>query len=292
MKIIECCPFFKENLIAEIHIKESAKWVDEIHITECDMTHQYREKAFYFEHENLEKVRYHKLSAKKLFLKPRKFIPHIKLTKKPAWHPGVFKNGSWYNEGMQRLKFVPDFKDDDILVLSDIDEIIDAKFAPDILAEVEKRGIVTVKFHFTLFYFNLFSKKWGGPADYSYRTFIVKGKVFREQWNSDYSTLRRSGERFELMDKVYCMPDIVGFHHSWLGDEKFISEKLAAYTHVEHAKYNDPEYIKNSLAQGVSIFPDQELEINNTIQLLDQIEQNRERYKALFIVPKPKDQNL
>ena len=156
MKIIECCPFFKENLISEIHINESTKWVDEIHITECNMTHQYGKKDFFFEHESLAKVHYHKLDATKLFLKPRKFIPYIKLIEKPDWHRKLFKNTSWYNEGMQRKNFLPPFNDDDILILSDIDEIIDSRFSKEIIDEVEKRGIVTVKFHYSVFYFNLF----------------------------------------------------------------------------------------------------------------------------------------
>ena len=33
-KIILCCPFFNENLIANLNIEEASKWVDEIHVTE------------------------------------------------------------------------------------------------------------------------------------------------------------------------------------------------------------------------------------------------------------------
>ena len=283
MKIIECCPFFKENIVAEIHAKESAKWVDEMHITECNMTHQYKQKPFYFEHENMDKVVYHKLDVDNIFLKARKFVPHIKLKNKPDWHPKVFRNVSWYNEGMQRKNFVPAFNDDDILIFSDIDEIIDSRFANQIVDEVNKRGIVTVKLHFTSFYFNLFSKEWGGPKDYSYRIFIVKGKVFREQWKSDYDTLRKAGENLKLMDKVYCIPDIAGFHHSWLGDENYISEKIAAYTHTEHAVYNNKEYIKECLNAGKSIFPEQKLEIDNSIPLLDVVEASKQLYSQYFI---------
>jgi len=283
MKVIECCPFFKENLIAEIHIQESAKWVDEIHITECNMTHQYKKKEFFFEHETKDKVVYNKLNVDKIFAEPRKLIPHFRYKNKPDWHAHVFRNVSWYNEGMQRKHFVPDFNDDDILILSDIDEIIDSRFAKQILKEVNDRGIVTVKLHFTSFYFNLFSQNWGGPADYSYRTFIIKGKTFREDWNSDYDSLRKAGEKSQLLDTVYCIPEIAGFHHSWLGDEKFISEKIAAYTHTEHAEFNSMEYIKECLSQGKSIFPDQDVKVNNNIPLLSIIDENRDKYKQYLI---------
>ena len=86
------------------------------------------------------------------------------------------------------------------------------------------------------------------------------------------------------MDTVYCIPEIAGFHHSWLGDENYISEKIAAYTHNEHAVYNNIDYIKECLAKGISIFPDQELEVNNDIKLLSYIEDHKEKYKKYFVV--------
>lgn len=283
MKIIECCPFFKENLVARLHIEESSKWVDEIHITESDRTLQYKEKPFCFEHNNLPKVFYHQLKTEGIFLKPRKTIPHLRFSNKPQWHPILFRNTGWFNEGMQRKKFLPDFDDNDILILSDIDEIITPGFADRIVEEVKKRDIVTIKLHFTLFYFNLFSQNWGGPAQYSYRVFIVKGKTLRKFWKSDYDTLRKQGERAQLLNKVYCLPEIAGFHHSWLGDENYIREKLKGYAHTEHSIYDNKEYIQDCLNKGVSIFPYQKLQKDNSIKLLDSIEKNRESFKSYFI---------
>ena len=40
-KIILCCPFYNENLVADINIAEASKWVDEIHITEFDKSFKY-----------------------------------------------------------------------------------------------------------------------------------------------------------------------------------------------------------------------------------------------------------
>lgn len=68
--------------------------------------------------------------------------------------------------------------DDDIVILSDIDEIIDSRYLDEIIHEVRKRGIVTIKLCFTLFYLNLVSTNWGG-APISYRLFIMT-KYFKK----------------------------------------------------------------------------------------------------------------
>lgn len=274
MKIYEFCPFYKEQLIADIHIKESKKWVDEIHVTETNRTFQYAPKDFVFN--NHEGAVYHKVDAKKLFKPNRHFVPNIALhcsrsTKR------IFRNSSWYNEAIKRnlaSSFV-DFDDNDIIILSDIDEIIDPMYADRIVEEVKKRKIMTIKIHFTLFYFNLFSRNWGGPADYSYRISILTGKEFRDKWKKDSDWLRKLGEGGKLTDQVYCPDEFMGFHHSWLGDEKFISEKLNAYAHTEHKEFNDLNHIKACLREGRSIFPGHELEVNNSIKLLDSVENYR-----------------
>ena len=282
MKIIECSPFFNENLIADVHIHESSKWVDEIHITESNRTLQFALKSYDFSNQNNDRVYHHRLDVNQIFLKPRKYIPYFKYSHKPAWHPKLFRNTSWYNEGMQRKNFYPDFEDDDILIFSDIDEIINFHYADKIIDEVQKRGIITVKLYFTVFYFNLFSMNWGGPPDYSYRVFAAKGKVFRKIWNCDYDTLRKMGERSRLLDTVYCLPEIAGFHHSWIGDEQYISQKLKAYTHTEHRIYDDRNYISQCLKEGKSIFPGHNLEVRNDIKLLNTIEENKPLYAKYF----------
>ena len=48
MKIIECCPFYNETIVASCHIKESEKWIDEFHVTESNRTFKYGEKEYCF----------------------------------------------------------------------------------------------------------------------------------------------------------------------------------------------------------------------------------------------------
>ena len=52
-KIILCCPFYNENLVADINIAEASKWVDEIHITEFDKSFKYTSHDYMKNHVNL-----------------------------------------------------------------------------------------------------------------------------------------------------------------------------------------------------------------------------------------------
>ena len=72
-KIILCCPFYNENLVANIQVCEASKWVDEIHVTECNKSFKYGPLDYCcnLEKEN-PKVRYHQLDGDKYYFRPKK----------------------------------------------------------------------------------------------------------------------------------------------------------------------------------------------------------------------------
>lgn len=271
MKIIECSPFFKENLVAGIKIEEGKKWIDQLHITECNKTFTYNDKpyTFAFEHDTL--VNYHKIDGNAVFKRS-----HYGLSRKPYFIK--YKTYPWQNDGIQRNISCSwhEYDDSDIIILSDIDEIIDSRYADRIVFEVKKRGIITVKIYFTLFYLNLFSRKWTGAPDYSYRIFIMTGKYFREM-SMTSDQLRKAGEQGKLMNEVHCLEEFVGFHHSWLGDVAFIAEKLRSYAHApdDHGKglftgnSVNMNYLRKCVEERKSIFgPEHELYVDNSKNFL------------------------
>jgi Glycosyltransferase family 17 len=287
MKIIECSPFFNENLIAGIKIEEGKNWIDELHVAECDKTFRYRDKTYSFAHADEPIVHYQKIQGESVFVSSR-----WGLTRKP-WFVKL-KSYPWQNETIQRNLACSqmEYSDSDIIILSDIDEIIDSRLADRIVHEVKKRGMVTVKFHFSLFFFNLFSRNWPGPPDYSYRTFVMTGKRFRElTLTSDQ--LRKAGEHGELQKEVHCIEEIAGFHHSWLGNEDFIAEKLRAYAHApeDHGKglfdgdAVNMDYLRECIAQKKSIFgPEHELYVDNDKEFLRSVTRLRDtEYKKFFL---------
>lgn len=295
MKIIECCPFFNENLVAKIHLNENRKWVDEFHITECDRTFKFGEKKYYLADtiRNSQMVYYHQLDGNKYF-KNKKAFPTIEIPKiSRSISRYVYKDPSWRNEACQRNYSLwnCDYSDNDILILSDIDEIIDSSFADKIVDFVKKNGIATIKIHFTNFYFNLFCHGFGGPEGYSYRVFIVRGDVMRKRFMNDSDHLRKLGESGALQSSVYCFPQYMGFHHSWIGDWKKAYEKINSYAHstsdhIESISTNgifDIERIKQCVEDGISIFPNTTLVKDSSIRLLDVVNVVKNSNPELFI---------
>lgn len=276
MKVVECCPFFNENLVAEIKIAEARTWVDELHITECNKSFRFGDKPYSFRFADDPLVHYRQLDGNTAFIKPDWVL---------SCSPWFIKkqNHAWENDGIQRniaCSYI-DVDDRDIVILSDLDEIIDSRYADRIIHETQKRGIVTIKLHFTLFYFNLFSKNWGGPPSYSYRTFIMTGRYFKSMFITS-DRLRKKGEHGKLFSTVHCLEDTVGFHHSWLGDDRYVAEKLKSYAHdagdhdsrVFSADGSvNMDYVRECIEQKRSVFgPEHELYVNNDINLLESVE--------------------
>ena len=293
MKIIECSPFFNENLVANIHIEESMKWVDQFHITESNYSFKMGKKDFNFTPEQqYPNLYYHKMDVANLYKENRRFIPYIDFSPVTKWHPKIYRNTAWLNEAIQRnyTLWNADISDEDIVILSDIDEIIDSNNADIIVDAVKKKGIVTIKLHFSIFYFNLFCQQWGGPKEYSYRIFVVKGNILKKVFFNDSDCLRKLGERGQLEQDVYCFPDKMGFHHSWIGDEFFVLNKLKSYAHsyndhssaiIENGDYSIGA-LRKCIAYGESIFPGTELIVDDSIKLLDSIMEIQASNPQLF----------
>lgn len=294
MAIKLCVPFYNEHLISGINIRESAKWVDEIHVTECNYSFKYTPHPYEFNFENEKKVFYHKLDGNKFYKKSRKVIPHIDFHPVTKWIKNFYFKTNWYNEAVSRNHSLwnSNYDDNDILILSDIDEIINYKYFDEIIETVKKTGIVTVNLYFTVFYFNLLCPKFGGAPHYSYRTFIVRGDVMRKKFFNDFDYLRKMGESGKLMNEITCLSGYKGWHHSWLGDEHFIMNKLNSYAHSINEHTPDLiddngelslKKIKEHLKYGKSIFNGSELIIDNTIPLLEEIEKLKTTNPQYFI---------
>lgn len=299
-KIIMCSPFYNENLVANVYVNEGSKWADEIHITECNKSFQYGNHDYCFKLDRPNnKVHYHQLDGNNYYLKPikrnRKYaLPHLLFRPVSRWMKHYCYDTAWYNEGVSRNHTLwnVDYDDDDILILSDIDEIIDSRCADEIVSEAYKRGAVTVKIYFTMFYFNLFCKEWSGPEGYSYRIFAVRGDVMRNKFYNDSDFLRKRGERSLLINSIHCLEGYKGFHHSWLGDEQFVATKMMSYSHPKEwhndscfDSYGNPniEAIKNLIKEGRPVFGDVRLEIDKNIELMQSVERIRNTESIHFI---------
>lgn len=288
MKIYEFSLFNNENLIADIKGYENSKWVDETHLIEFNRNFNNKIKPFNYV-SNQSNIIYHPINAENLFTN-KSFFESVK--RKIRYHAGLKDNvefsnhyisgHTWHNEAIQRnyasliinsLKI----KDDDILIFSDIDEIIDSNMSEYIINLVKKYEIITIRNIFTMIYFNLGVNNWGGPSDYSYRIFCMTGKKYKEL-NITIDMLRKAGERGKLKGIVHESEKICGRHYSWIGNANFISNKIKSYSHVEHRYLDNIEYINNCLKYGKSIIPGVQVQLLSESTLLSAITKDINKY--------------
>ena len=295
MKVYEYSLYYNERDVAEIKARESQCWVDELHICEANRTFRGASKPYEFDL-SFPHIRYHMLNGN-AFREPYYF----KLSRR---FPFIRKaSTAWLNEAIQRnyVTQVIDPLADDIVVLSDIDEIIDSRYVEKLLAMARDQDIVTVRLHFTMFYLNLFSTNWDKvwnytPEDYSYRVFVMTGRYFQAMKKKKLTsnTLRRRGEGGKLTRRITCMDTISGFHHSWLGGGRQVLTKLKAYAHDSDHHVNaildkdgnyDEEKVRDLISRGESLFPGHRLERQDpdTVDFLPTIRENVERYRRFIL---------
>ncbi len=293
MKIYDFSPFNNENIICEIKSFENKKWMDQTHIFEFDRTFQNVEKLYNFNLHVDNKLIYHKIPASKLFVddtlkaKVKRKLKSLSGTGIIEFGDGYVVGNAWLNEAIQRnysQKIIENIRidDDDILIFSDVDEIIDSDNREEIIKEVYKHGIITIKLSLTTYYFNLKLKNIGGPEDYSYRVFIMTGKRYKSL-NVTIDMIRKAGERGRLVGLVYCPDKILGVHHSSLGDIDFIFNKLKSFSHIELKKYTNKENIEELIKNNESYLEGSSTFVDNKMKQLSSVVENMPRYKKFFI---------
>lgn len=285
VRILEACPFFCENLVAAVKADNAAGHVDELLVVESNRTFQNSPKEYVFDVARPH-LRHEQLDGAKAFTS----WPW-RLVRRPPFVARI--NPAWKNEAIQRNHAASLLRkrvsDDDVVVLSDIDEIIDWRHRDQLLDAVRRHGIVTVRLHVTVFFANLFSLDEGGPPGYSYRVFLMSGREFK-RLDVTSDNLRKRGEAGRLCGQIHCIEQTMGFHHSWLGDSDFILRKLNAYSHGkdehDHAILQGGQYsierIQEALRQRKSLFAGR-LEAQPDIPLLPAVERLRPLHPEIFL---------
>ncbi|AIQ14598.1 glycosyltransferase family 17 protein [Paenibacillus durus] len=274
MKIYEFCPFFNENRVADIKVKENARWIDELHVIEANKTFSYSDKPQNFNPAHLgPKVIYHPIHADDLFRKPEGHQLYFNPSTCHAanfdrWYWRLLSyNSAFHNEACQRnmcsyilREWV---EDDDVIILADFDEIIDSRLADRIVSEVKRRQIITVKMYYSVFFLNLFCHSNHGAPHWSYRVFAMTGRFFKSMpYSSDY--LRKKGIAEGLYKDIFCLEEPVGFHHSWLEYPKTALPKLQAFAaNVKDKSIVNEDYIKQCLNDKKLYYLDTELYVDN-----------------------------
>lgn len=235
-KIIDCFIFYCELDLLTYRLNILDNIVDYFIIVESTHTFSGKEKKLYF-NEN-----------KHLFKKFKEKIIHIIIDDFPYKYPNInFYNGEqWKNELYQRnsiakgLYYINDLTDNDLIIISDLDEIPD----PNTLYNIKKTDIIfdvhTLEMDF--YYYNLYTKFNG----HWHSCKIISYKKYKEL-NISCNDIRH----------INC--DIIkngGWHLSYFGDSNFIKNKIINFSHQELNidEFTDLSKIEKRVKEGRDLF--------------------------------------
>ena len=281
--LIDCFTFFKELDVLEVRLNTLDKYVDKFILTESEETFTGIPKPLYFE-EN--KKRFEKFLDK---------IIHVKLAKTPD-HLDPYKGQvNWdreYYQGNASMEYIKNFNAEDIIMISDCDEIPDLSKVD--LSEINEPKVF-LNNYFT-FRFNLMAvnnektieriegnppvnNKNGEPWSW-FGTSIFKQKYIKDKffWGPKGS-LRFKRGNFEQIHG--------GWHFSSCMSNKDIINKIASYSHAnEYGQINNEEIINKYISENKDFcnynLRDMKLIEATTEYLPEYLVENKEKYNHLF----------
>jgi beta-1,4-mannosyl-glycoprotein beta-1,4-N-acetylglucosaminyltransferase len=265
-KIIDCFIFYNEMELLAYRLNILNDVVDYFILVESTHTFIGKEKKLFF-NEN-----------KHLFEKFNEKIIHIIVDDFPYKYPNIdiSKSQQWINENFQRDQIKRgldklDLNDEDIITITDLDEILD----PNTLLKI-KNNEITVDINILkmdFYYYNLNTKlqeEWHNAKILSFQKF--------NELSISCSTIR-----FYNNCKII---DNGGWHLSYFGDSKFIKNKIEQFSHQE---YNNDYYTSiEKIEKRVNNFNDLYDRNNHNMKLSIKdnyyLPSEYEKYLSKFIV--------
>ena len=239
MKIIDCFLFYNELDLLNYRLNILNDVVDYFIIVEATHTHAGHAKELFFQ------------KNRHVFAKFSSKIIHIVVDDLPHKCPDINyeKKEQWINEKFQRncgvrgLSRIAKLNDDDLLIISDLDEIPDPITLNNIKLSIKPDiSVVSLEMHF--YYYNLNTKI--ATAWYSAKLISIS-KL--KEYNNVLDDVR-------FIDCKY-IPNC-GWHLSYFGNVKFIQNKLQNFAHQEFNtdKFTDSDIIANKVKTRTSLFDD------------------------------------
>ncbi|MBR6127203.1 hypothetical protein IKQ21_05910 [bacterium] len=240
--IYDCFTFFNELDLLEIRLNYLNEIVDKFVLVEMNKTHSNIFKPLYFE-ENKQRF--------KKFLKK---IIHIKITEYPKDYDYKHEHSSWFLENYQRdsiMQGLKDAKDNDIVIISDVDEI------PSIKAIKEyKRGIGFCRQKMMYYFLN------NQNTEEPYWTNGTRIGHLSDLKNPNYKIYPELGCYYTRKGLPtyfrFCFGHMIedgGWHFSYLGGTEAIMNKIRSFAHQEFntEKIVSEEAIFKAMTSGQDI---------------------------------------
>ena len=270
-KIYDCFMFNNEIDLLNIRLNILNQYVDYFVIIESAETHSGIKKKLEFDIEKFSEFR-----NKIIYGVIEKFPENF---------------SAWEKENYQRnyiAQFLNKADDDDFIIISDLDEIPNLENIN--LENVNEKIII---FQQRLFFYKLnfgeLIPSWHGSR-------CIKKKNLRNpQWLRNLKTFKKY--KFFRLDKIYFSTNYEhnfrviengGWHFTWMGDIKFIKNKLKSFAHTELNKLeiNNDEFLGNCIKNMKPLEQKQKLELRklslNKDFMPEYILKNLKKYKHML----------
>jgi len=252
-KIFDCFLYNGEEKMLFFRLNELYDKVDYFIISESKYTFKGDHKNLKF---NINDKKYNKFKNKIIYVT----------------HSTPPSTDSWLNEKNQRdnlingFKIEEDIKSNDIILLSDVDEIPDFNNI-----DIPNLGNnILFSFFHNFYYYNIKCRKkhkWAGTVVLDFNTFIHKFKKSFENVRGH----RRANQLIGRPDDYTSG----GWHFSYFGDVDNIITKIESFSHQEYnnKKYKNKETILKLIENGEDLFfresenPDEKITVVNETYL-------------------------
>ena len=247
--IYDCFSFYNELDLLEIRLNVLKDVVDKFVLAEATVTHTGQPKSLCYE-EN--KSRFAEFADR---------IIHIVVDDFPKPPEGyTLRQASWMRENWQRnglARGLLDLKPDDMVLISDIDEIP----SPEAIGQaLQCNGVVQFNQLFANFYVNYINyirPFWFGTKALRYSKF-TDDATYSKMKSTEY--VDENINKLPTLTKVrFLEPNVVinhaGWHFSYLGGADAVLSKARSIAHVEYVndQTNSVEFIKSMIDSGQDV---------------------------------------
>ena len=270
MKLLDCFMYFDEDMVLDIRLNTLNDKVDKFIIAEATKNHAGHPKKLNFNINNFSKFR-----DKIIYLIIEDLPTHVKFFKK-GWHENHLRDQFQRNSLERGYK---DFSDEDLIMISDIDEIPDPKKIKNFKIENRYACFMQKNFQSKINLLNITDGQWAG-------TKICQKKYLKSpQWLRNLKIKKRSF--FKFFKKEVQIINDGGWHFSFLKDPKSIKNKIISYSHQEYntQDYTNIKKIEEKISLGKDLFERnivyKKINIDNSFP--DYIINNKEKFKNWII---------
>ncbi len=236
MLIYDCFQYFNEDHIVDLRLNILSEFVDKFVIVESTVNHQGKPKELNFNLSNFKKF--------------KDKINYIIVDDTPENIKKSHIGGESLVEQHQRnsiMKGIKDARDDDLIILSDVDEI------PDLnkLNEFNKNNYAVFSqkmFMYKLNFCNLEENNWHGSK-------ICLKKNFKSpQWIRDLKFKKYPFWRIDKLKNIQIIQN-GGWHFAYLQSPENISKKIQSFAHGEFNKSSitKEDNIKSKIESGQDV---------------------------------------